>query len=132
MFESEVLRKMFRHKKGEVSGQFGMLRNAKLCGLYKSHSFVRILEFRRLHWTAGKVTGMEGQGMCIEFLWENLLVNSYMEDQEGEGGGFAWSPLLPDLNPCDFSVGYLKDLGEICSVSEDIFHAVFWNCRVYF
>jgi len=47
--------------------------------------------------------------MCIEFLWENLLVNSYMEDQEGEGGGFAWSPLLPDLNPCDFSVGLFQD-----------------------
>jgi hypothetical protein len=41
MFANKVMRKMYGHKEGEISGQFAILHNEELSDLYSSAGVVR-------------------------------------------------------------------------------------------
>jgi hypothetical protein len=65
MFGNKVLRKMFGPKEGEGSEEFSILHNKVRRDLYKSLSFVRIVECRRVRW-AWHVAKMRKQGLHTE------------------------------------------------------------------
>ena len=58
MFENEVLRKIFRAKRDEITGEWRKLHNSELHALYSSPNIIRDLKSRRLRWT-GCVGRME-------------------------------------------------------------------------
>ena len=59
VFENKVLRKIFRAKKDEITGEWRKLHNAKLRALYSSSNIIRSLKSRRLRW-AGQVCSTYG------------------------------------------------------------------------
>ena len=58
VFENKVLRKIFRAKEDEISGEWEKLHNAELHALYSSPYILRNLKSRRVRW-ARHVTHME-------------------------------------------------------------------------
>ena len=58
VFENKVVRKIFRAKKDEITGEWRKLHNAKLHALYSSPNIIRNLKSRRLRW-AGHVARMD-------------------------------------------------------------------------
>jgi hypothetical protein len=57
VFENKVLRKMFRPKRDEVTGEWRKLRKEELSDLYSSPSIIRIIKSRRMR-LAGHVARM--------------------------------------------------------------------------
>jgi hypothetical protein len=57
VFESRVLRKIFKPKRDEVMGEWRKLHNEELRDLYSSPSIIRIMKSRRRRW-AGHVARM--------------------------------------------------------------------------
>ena len=57
MFENRVLRRIFGHKRDEVTGEWRELHNEELNDLYSSPSIVRLIKLRRMRW-AGHVARM--------------------------------------------------------------------------
>ena len=63
MFENRVSRRIFRRKRGGVTGEWRKLHNEELNDLYSSASIVRVIKARRIRWV-GHVAGMEeGRGV---------------------------------------------------------------------
>ena len=58
IFENKALRKIFRGKKDEITGEWRKLHNAELYALYSSPNIIRSLKSRRLRWE-GHVARME-------------------------------------------------------------------------
>jgi hypothetical protein len=54
VFENRVLRRIFRPKRDEVTGDWRKLHNEELHGLYSWPSIVRVIKARRMRW-AGNV-----------------------------------------------------------------------------
>jgi hypothetical protein len=54
VFENRVLRRIFRLKRDEVTGEWRKLRNEELRDLYSLQSIIRIIKSRRMRW-AGHV-----------------------------------------------------------------------------
>jgi hypothetical protein len=50
VFENKVLRRIFRPKSDQVTGEWRKLHNEELCDLYSSPSIIRIIKSRR-RWT---------------------------------------------------------------------------------
>ena len=61
MFESEVLRRIFGPKRGEVTGEWRKLHNEELNDLYSSLNIVWVIKSRRMRWT-GHVARVQGFG----------------------------------------------------------------------
>ena len=59
MFENRVLRRVFGHKRNEVTGEWRKLRNEELSDLYTLPNIVRVVKSRRMRW-AGHVARMGG------------------------------------------------------------------------
>ena len=57
VFENMVLRRIFGHRRDEVTGEWRRLRNEELNGLYSSPSIVQVIKSRRMRW-AGHVARM--------------------------------------------------------------------------
>ena len=58
-----VLRRVFGHKKDEVTGEWGKLHNEELSDLYSLPTIVWVVKSRRTRW-AGHVAGIgEGRGL---------------------------------------------------------------------
>jgi hypothetical protein len=57
VFENRVLRRIFGHKRYELTGDWSKLHNRELLDLYSSQSMIRIMKSRRTRW-AGHVAGM--------------------------------------------------------------------------
>jgi len=51
MFENMVLRRIFRPRKDEVTGEWRKLHNEELNDLYSSPNIVRVIKSRRMRWT---------------------------------------------------------------------------------
>ena len=58
VFDNKVFRKIFRAKKGEITGEWRKLHNTELHALYSLPNIIRSLKSRRLRW-AGHVVRME-------------------------------------------------------------------------
>jgi hypothetical protein len=69
VFDNRVLRRIFEHKRDEVTGEWRRLRNEELNDLYSSPNIIRVIKSRGLRW-AGSVAHMgRGQmhtGFCGE------------------------------------------------------------------
>ena len=57
MFENRVLRRIFRTRRDEVTGEWRRLHNEELNDLYSSPNIVRVIKSRRMRW-AGHVARM--------------------------------------------------------------------------
>jgi hypothetical protein len=57
VFENRVLRRIFRPKRDEMTGEWRKLHNEELRNLYSSPSIIRIIKSRRMRW-AGHVARM--------------------------------------------------------------------------
>jgi hypothetical protein len=63
MFENRVLRKIFRPKRDEVTGDWRKLHNEELHNLYSSPSIIRMIKSRRMRWEGISTNGREEE--CI-------------------------------------------------------------------
>ena len=107
VFENRVLRRVFRPKRGEVTGEWRKLHNEKLRDLYSLPNIVRVVKSRRMRWV-GHVAHMgEGRGVHRVLVgkpegnrplgrsrrrWED---NIKMDLREVGGGG-DWMELAQD------------------------------------
>jgi hypothetical protein len=57
VFENRVLRRIFRPRRDEVTGEWRKLHNEELHDLYSSPSIIRVMKSRRMRWT-GHAAGM--------------------------------------------------------------------------
>jgi hypothetical protein len=57
VFENRVLRKIFGHKRDEVTGEWRRLHNEELNELYSTPNVIRVVKSRRKRW-AGRVARM--------------------------------------------------------------------------
>jgi hypothetical protein len=58
VFENRVLRRIFRPKRDEITGEWRKLHNGELHNLYSSPDIIRQMKSRRMRW-AGHVARME-------------------------------------------------------------------------
>jgi hypothetical protein len=63
VFENRVLRRIFRPKRDEVTGEWRKLHNEDLNGLYSLHNIVRVIKSRRLRWAWHVARMGEGRGV---------------------------------------------------------------------
>jgi len=63
VFENRVLRRMFRPKRNEVTGEWRKLHNEELNDTYCSQNIFRVLKWRRMKWV-GHVARMGGGERC--------------------------------------------------------------------
>jgi hypothetical protein len=50
VFENRVLRRIFRPKRNEVTGDWRKIHNEELHNLYSSPSIIRMIKSRRMRW----------------------------------------------------------------------------------
>jgi len=62
VFENRVLRRVFRPKRDEVTGEWRKLHNEELSDLYSLPNIVRVVKSRRMRW-AGHVARMGQRGV---------------------------------------------------------------------
>ena len=60
--ENRVLRKMFRPKRDEVTGEWRRVHSEEINGLYSSPNIIRVIKSKRMRWV-GHVTRM-GERRC--------------------------------------------------------------------
>jgi hypothetical protein len=70
VFENRVLRRIFRPKRDEVTGEWRKSHNKELHDLYSSPSIIRIIKSRRMRW-ADHVAGMGRRETRIYYWWES-------------------------------------------------------------
>jgi hypothetical protein len=66
VFENSVLRRIFRPKADEVTGEWRKLHNGELHNLYSSPDIIRQIKSRRMRWE-GHVARMGGGVTCTGF-----------------------------------------------------------------
>ena len=64
VFGNRVLRRMFGHKRDEVTGEWRQLHSEELNDMHFSPDIVRLIKSRRMRW-AGKVARMRKKEMCM-------------------------------------------------------------------
>jgi hypothetical protein len=70
VFENRLLRRIFRAKRDEVTGDWRTLHNEELHNLYTSPSIIRMIKLRRVRWE-GRLARMGRRGMHIGCWWES-------------------------------------------------------------
>jgi hypothetical protein len=84
VFENRMLRRIFRPKRDEVTGEWRKLHNKELHDLHSSPSIIRIIKLRRMRW-AGHVARMGRRGTLIDYCWESQRERDHYEDQDVGG-----------------------------------------------
>jgi hypothetical protein len=84
VFENRVLRRIFRLKRDEVTGEWRKLHSEDLHNLYSSPDIIRKIKSRRMRWR-DMWHAWERRGKCTGFWWENEKEGDHLEDQ-GVGG----------------------------------------------
>ena len=71
VFENRLLRRLFRPKRFEETGEWGKLHNEELNDLYSSPNIVRVIKSRRMRCGGGACSAYEGGEMRVQgFGWE--------------------------------------------------------------
>jgi hypothetical protein len=65
VFENRLLRRVFRPKRGEVTGEWRKLHNEELSDLYSLPNIMRVVKSRRMRW-AGHVARLGGGKRCAQ------------------------------------------------------------------
>jgi hypothetical protein len=63
VFENRVLRRIFRPKRDEVTGDWRKLHNEELNNLYSSPNIVRVIKSRRMGWAGPVARTVGGRGV---------------------------------------------------------------------
>jgi hypothetical protein len=107
VFENRVLRRIFRPKRDEVTGEWRRLYNGKLNDLYSSPNIIRVIRLRRMRW-AGHVARMGKREVHTGFWWGDLRQGDHLGDPDVDGrtilkwifkkwdGGMDWIDLPQD------------------------------------
>ena len=85
VFENMVLRRIFRPKRDELTGEWRRLHNEELNGLYSSPNIVRVIKSRRMRW-AGHVARMEEEREAYRV----LVAKPEERDRWGDLGVDGW------------------------------------------
>jgi hypothetical protein len=64
VFENRVLRRIFGHKRYEVTGEWRRLHNEELQSLHSSPNIIRVTKLRTLRWTGHVVSMRENRCAC--------------------------------------------------------------------
>jgi hypothetical protein len=83
--ENRVLRKIFRPKRDEVTGEWKKLHNEGLNDLYCLPNVARGIKSRKMRW-AWDVVRMGRVGVYAGFSWRNLRERDHLEDPDVDGG----------------------------------------------
>jgi hypothetical protein len=113
VFENRVLRRIFGHKRDEVTGGWRKLHNEELHGLYSSPSIIRVIKARRMRWAGhvarigevrgvyniliGKPEGRRPLGRC-RHRWED---NIKMDLGDIGFGDVDWIHLAQVVGSCE-------------------------------
>ena len=84
MFENMVLRRIFRPRREEVTGERRRLHNVELNDLHSSPNIVRVIKSRRMRW-AGHVARMSEERGCIGSCWGNRREGDHWGDLGVDG-----------------------------------------------
>jgi hypothetical protein len=109
VFENRVLRRIFRPKREEVTGEWRLLHGGELLNLYSSPDIMRQIKSRRMRWTGHVARMGEGRNM-YRVLAGKSERKDYLEDQgvvgrkgskwtlgrSAGGGGLEWIHLAQD------------------------------------
>jgi hypothetical protein len=79
-----VLRRIFVHRRDEVTGEWRRLHNEELNDLYCSPNIVRMIKWRRMIW-ARHVARMGEEMGCLGSLWGNLRERDHLGDLGVDG-----------------------------------------------
>jgi hypothetical protein len=85
VFENRVLRKIFRPRRDEVTGEWRKLRNEGLNDLYSLPKIVRRMKSSRIRW-AWYVARMGRVEVYTGFSWGNLREIDHLKDPGVDGG----------------------------------------------
>jgi hypothetical protein len=89
VFENRVLRRIFRPKRDEVTGQWRKLHNGELHNSYSSPDIIRHIKSRRMRWE-GMWHAWERGETCTRFWWERQG-KGHLKDQGIDGRmGSKW------------------------------------------
>ena len=84
MFDNGVLRRIFGHKRCEVTGEWRKLHNEKDADLYSSPNIVWVIKSRRMRWTGHVASGEKGE-VYTGFWWVNLRERDHLEEPGVDG-----------------------------------------------
>jgi hypothetical protein len=121
-FENRVLRRVFRPKRDEATGEWRKLHNEELNDLYSLPSIVRLVKSRRMRWAGHVARKGEERGVHrvlvgkpegkrpLERPRRRLEDNIKMNLQEVGGGCGYWMELAQDKDRWWALVGIAKNL----------------------
>ena len=84
VFGNRVLRRLFGHKRDEVTGEWRKLPNEEQNDLYSSPNVDRVIKSRRRRW-AGHIARMGRREVCTEFWCGKLRERDHLEDPDVDG-----------------------------------------------
>ena len=82
--EKRVLRKIFGHKRDEVTGEYIRLHNKEIYDLYSSQNVNRVMMSRGMRWT-GHVVNMADRRRAYRVGWGGLRKRVHFEDLSVDG-----------------------------------------------
>jgi hypothetical protein len=83
VFENRVLRRIFRPKRDEVTGERRKLHSEELHNLYSYSNIIRQIKVKENE--VGRACGTHGRVKCTRFWWESPKERDHSEDRDVDG-----------------------------------------------